>query len=102
MSVAVLIASETIEPSLRYRILGWCVRKGKVDTARNILSRTYKGVPGFDLETEIGILEATVEIQKVYDLQVKQEGPLAIFKGLNLKRFLIGSYPKVRPGTSGF
>lgn len=45
------------------------------------------------------IIEATIEDQKRYARESKSEGVMAMFKGLNGKRFLIGSFPKVRPAA---
>lgn len=73
----------------------WAVRHNKVDLARKILTFTYKGVDGYNVDRELAILVHTVEVQKQHDAAAKMLGPFAVFKGLNLKRFLIGSWPKV-------
>jgi len=66
-----------------------------MDKARKILSSNFKDVPGYDCEPELGVVVATIEMQQEWDRQAKSEGPFAIFQGLNLKRFLIGSWPKL-------
>lgn len=71
-----------------------------MDRARKILDSNYKGVPGYDSDRELGIIAATIERQRENDQAARAEGPLAIFKGLNGKRFLIGSFPKVSPRGS--
>lgn len=73
----------------------WLARRGKVDQARKVLDRTYKGVPGYDSDREMGIILASIEQQRKWDAETDALGPFAMLKGLNLKRFLIGSYPKV-------
>ena len=74
---------------------GWLVKKGKMDKARRVLERNFKDVEGYAVERELGIIAATIEMQQEFDRQAKSEGPFAMFKGLNGKRFLIGSWPKV-------
>lgn len=73
----------------------WLVSKGKMDKARKILANKSKTIPGYDVETELGIIEATVERQRVYSIEQKLNGRFAMFKGLNGKRFFIGCWPKV-------
>ena len=70
-----------------------------MDKARKILEFKFASVAGYDIERELGIIHATIERQREWDRQVKASGPLAIFKGLNGKRFLIGSWPKVSRGV---
>jgi hydrogenase-4 membrane subunit HyfE len=41
------------------------------------------------------IIAGTIELQRKWDREAAAEGPFAILQGLNLKRFLIGSWPKV-------
>lgn len=66
-----------------------------MEKARKVLTFTYKGVPGYEVDRELAILEATVEMQKQQSIANKQVGFLEIFRGLNRKRFLIASWPKV-------
>ena len=74
---------------------GWLVSKGKLDQARKVMNWKFKHVQGYDIERELGIIAATIEKQRVWERQANAGGPFAIFKGLNLKRFLIASWPKV-------
>ena len=67
-----------------------------MDKARNVLVFKYKDVPEYDIDRELAIIAATIEKQRQWDREAKAEGAFAIFKGLNGKRFLIGSWPKVR------
>jgi len=76
------------------------MRKGKIEKAKSVLERKFGDVPGFDVERELGIIAATIEVQQEFDRQAKAEGPLGIFKGLNGKRFIIGSWPKVSLSTN--
>ncbi|OCF31052.1 hypothetical protein I317_06846 [Kwoniella heveanensis CBS 569] len=73
----------------------WLVSKGKLDKARSTLEKKFAHIPGYDINRELGIIEATIEQQREWDRETKAHGPLAILKGLNGKRFLIGSWPKV-------
>ncbi|WWD20939.1 hypothetical protein CI109_105417 [Kwoniella shandongensis] len=73
----------------------WLMSKGRVEKARKVLQFKYGSVPGYDMERELGIIAATIEHQKRWDILAKAEGPFAMLKGLNGKRFLIGSWPKV-------
>jgi hypothetical protein len=75
--------------------IGWLVSKGKVDKARKVLESKYKNVKGYNIDGELAIIAATIEQQRAMAAAGKAEGPFAIFKGLNGKRFLIGSWPKV-------
>ncbi|WOO84104.1 High-affinity glucose transporter HXT2 [Vanrija pseudolonga] len=79
----------------------WLVRKNKLERAKKVLQWNYKGVPGFDADHEISIIAATIEQQKRWELEAKSQGPFAILTGLNLKRFLIGCYPKVLQQFAG-
>lgn len=79
----------------------WLVRKNKIEKAKKVLTWNYKGVPGFDADHEISIIAATIEQQKRWELESKAQGPFAILTGLNLKRFLIGCYPKVLQQFAG-
>jgi hypothetical protein len=69
--------------------------KNKTEQARKVLVQKYKNVAGYDIDHELSIIEATIERQRAWSLEAKSQGSLAIFKGLNGKRFLIGSWPKV-------
>lgn len=73
----------------------WLASKGKHDRCRKILTWKFKGVPGADVDKELSIIEETLAEQRRWDEIYKAQGIFAIFKGLNLKRFLIGSWPKV-------
>jgi SP family general alpha glucoside:H+ symporter-like MFS transporter len=73
----------------------WLVSKGKNVQAKKILTMKFSGVPQYDIDTELAIIEATIEDQRAFDKLSKAEGSFAMLKGLNLKRFLIGSFPKV-------
>ena len=72
------------------------MRKGKIDKAAKILNRNFGKVEGYNLERELGVITATVEQQRIWDRETGNQGFWAMLKGLNLKRFLIGSWPKVR------
>lgn len=66
-----------------------------MDLLRNILTRSSKGIPNYDIDKEIAIMMNTIAAQRE---QAELEGTrssLSILKGLNLKRFLIGCWPLV-------
>lgn len=73
----------------------WLVSKGKIDQARKILLFKNHSVPDYDIESELNVIILTIEQQRQWDHAARAEGPFAILKGLNLKRFLIGCWPKV-------
>ncbi|WWC60692.1 uncharacterized protein I303_103268 [Kwoniella dejecticola CBS 10117] len=73
----------------------WLASKGKFDKARAVLEKKFSGIPDYDIDGELAIIAATIEKQREWDREAAAEGTLAIFKGLNGKRFLIGSWPKV-------
>jgi hypothetical protein len=66
-----------------------------MEQAKKVLSNKSKTIPGYDVEVELGIISATIERQREFSREQKLNGKFAIFKGLNGKRFLIGSWPKV-------
>lgn len=66
-----------------------------MDRARKVLVQKYGKIQGYNIDHELSILEATVDRQRAWSRETQAEGSLAIFKGLNRKRFLIGSWPKV-------
>ncbi len=68
----------------------WLLSKGKVQKAEAIMIKKFGNVEGFDIPAEMAIMQATIDQQREWDAQARLEGPLAIFKGLNGKRFLIG------------
>jgi hypothetical protein len=73
----------------------WTARKGKLDRTRKILEYTHRGVRGYNVERELGIILHTIEVQRENDAATRAMGFTAVLRGLNGKRFLIGSYPKV-------
>jgi len=72
----------------------WLVSKGKIDQARRVLAKKNGKVPGYDVDAEVGIVVATLERQREWDREAAAEGPFAMLKGLNGKRFIIGAWPK--------
>lgn len=60
-----------------------------------MLENKFKNVEGYNYDSEIAIMASTIETQRLMAIASKAEGPLAMLKGLNGKRFLIGSWPKV-------
>lgn len=66
-----------------------------MDRARKVLVQKYKNIDGYDIDHELSILEATIERQRAWSLEANSQGAFAMLRGLNLKRFVIGSWPKV-------
>jgi MFS family permease len=73
----------------------WLISKGKVDQCRKVLEWKFRGVPGADVDRELMVMQETIAEERRMNEVYKAQGLFAIFKGLNLKRFLIGSWPKV-------
>jgi SP family general alpha glucoside:H+ symporter-like MFS transporter len=63
----------------------WAIRHGKVDLARRVLSRTYKGVDKFDVDKEINIMLYTVEVQKHHDADANLLGAVGDLQGAQRK-----------------
>ncbi|KAH8743739.1 general substrate transporter [Diaporthe sp. PMI_573] len=78
----------------------WLVQKNKLDEAEKVLAKTHKGVPGYDVKSELSIIVATIERERQYEAedtnQYKQ-----IFQGTNLWRLFICFWPKAMQQLTG-
>lgn len=66
-----------------------------MEGASKVLKWKYGNIPGYSVEEEVAIIAATIEQQRIWRMEQGANGHWGMLKGLNLKRFLIGSYPKV-------
>ncbi len=66
-----------------------------MEKAKIILQKRHSHVKSYNVEHEMAIMAATIAQQKAWELEMGNSGPLAMLTGLNLKRFLIGAWPKV-------
>ncbi|KAJ5946930.1 hypothetical protein N7454_003769 [Penicillium verhagenii] len=73
----------------------WLVSKGKVDRAAKILQTYNGGVEGYDVQEQINVMDATVAEERRVAESNAENGKLAVFKGRNLIRFIIASWPKI-------
>ncbi|OWZ56696.1 sugar transporter [Cryptococcus neoformans c45] len=73
----------------------WLVSKGKLEKGSKMLSRYQGHLQGYSVEEEIAIMTATLEEAKVIAKRQGQEGQWAVFKGSNLFRLFIASWPKM-------
>ncbi|KAK6077039.1 MFS alpha-glucoside [Seiridium cupressi] len=73
----------------------WLASKGKLEKAAKVL-RFFNGkVEGYDVEEQIEVMTATVEVERQQAELHKELGLFAVFKGRNLLRFVIAGWPKV-------
>lgn len=87
------LEKKLLQSRILLKFLGWLVRKGKLDKARKVLAFVNKGVPGYNLEEEIAVMSHTIEAES--EKRSAKISQFAVFKGLNLKRFFIGAWPKI-------
>ncbi|KAL6705693.1 hypothetical protein ACN47E_006482 [Coniothyrium glycines] len=73
----------------------WCVGKGRLDQAHGVLSMCHERHENFDTQEQIDVMSATISHERILSEQNKELGIWAIFKGRNLLRFLIASWPKI-------
>lgn len=78
----------------------WLARKQKLDKARKVLTFMSKGIEGYHVEEELAVILHSIasEEQKRAAMPSKfaMLKNMDMFRGLDLKRFLIGAWPKVR------
>jgi len=73
----------------------WLVMKGKTDKARRTLLRLKGGIPEYDVEVELQVMENTINEQR-HRAQYNKAIPLKeIFRGMNGKRLIIALWPKL-------
>ncbi|KAF5007945.1 hypothetical protein FDECE_5757 [Fusarium decemcellulare] len=78
----------------------WLVQKGMFNKAETVLARTRKGVPGYNVKSELSIIIATVERERQLATEETNQYK-EIFKGVNLFRLLICFWPKAMQQLTG-
>lgn len=73
----------------------WLASRGKLEKASKVLHLFNGGVEGYDIEEQIGVMVATVRIERQIAEQNKELGRWAVFQGRNLLRFIIAGWPKI-------
>ncbi|TYJ54173.1 hypothetical protein B9479_005184 [Cryptococcus floricola] len=73
----------------------WLASKGKLDQAAKMLERYQGHLEGFNVADEVAIMTATLEESKLIAQRTGQQGTWAVFKGSNLFRLFIASWPKM-------
>ncbi|KAJ5256738.1 hypothetical protein N7478_012842 [Penicillium angulare] len=73
----------------------WLVSKGKLDEAANVLRKFNGKVEGYDVQEQISVMDGTVTEERLLAERNAEIGKLAVFKGRNLIRFIIASWPKI-------
>ncbi|RDW62205.1 putative maltose permease (MalP) [Coleophoma cylindrospora] len=73
----------------------WLAGKGKLQSAEKVLLKYHGHIEGYNVQEQIGVMTATIEEERYIAQRDSQEGMWAIFRGRNLLRFLIASWPKV-------
>jgi hypothetical protein len=79
----------------------YLVSSGKFDKARALLQRLKSNVPGYDVDTELAVLQNTIEEQRARANVVGKMPLRMIFQGLNLKRLVIALWPKLTQQAVG-
>ncbi|KAK7430478.1 hypothetical protein QQZ08_002997 [Neonectria magnoliae] len=73
----------------------WLVSKGKLDKAGKVLNLCNGHIEGYDVQEQIGIMNATVMMERHIAKRDSKEGIWAVFQGRNLVRFIISAWPKI-------
>lgn len=79
----------------------YLITAGKYDKARNLLLRLKGAVPGYDVDTEIAVLQNTIDQQRARANFGGKIPTREIFRGLNLKRLIIALWPKLTQQAIG-
>ncbi|KAI0378574.1 general substrate transporter [Hypomontagnella monticulosa] len=78
----------------------WLVQRGRYDDAEKVLASTHKDVPEYNVKSELSIIVATVEHEKLVESETKNQ--LAqIFQGTNAWRLFISFWPKAMQQLCG-
>ncbi|CEJ59439.1 Putative D-isomer specific 2-hydroxyacid dehydrogenase [Penicillium brasilianum] len=73
----------------------WLVSKGKLDKAAKVLNFFNGKVDGYDVQEQIEVMTTTVAQERIMAEQNSEEDTWAVFRGRNLIRFIIASWPKI-------
>lgn len=78
----------------------WLVQRSMLGKAEKVLAKTHKGVPGYDVKSELSIIVATVERERQLAAENTNQYR-EIFRGVNLWRLLICFWPKAMQQFTG-
>ena len=96
MIIIFLVIPESPCKSRRQIMLtqGWLVSRGRCADAEKVLRLTKGGLANYSVESEIAIMEATVNEERE---TAERSGvkSFEVFRGTNLWRFLIAGWPKI-------
>lgn len=73
----------------------WLVSKGRLEKAEKVLLRHNGHIEHYDVNTELGIMVATVEEERRLAIENKNMGLFSVLRGQHGWRLLIASWPKV-------
>ncbi|CRK30147.1 hypothetical protein BN1723_014518 [Verticillium longisporum] len=73
----------------------WLVGKGRFEKASKSLQVFNRGVESFDVQEHINVMNATIQMENDLAAKNKEEDMWEVFRGRNLIRFIICSWPKV-------
>lgn len=73
----------------------WLVSKGRNDAARSMLKKCHPNIKDQEVQEQIDVINATVAHERIIAEQNAEVDALAVFRGRNLIRFFISSWPKV-------
>ncbi|KAK6201791.1 hypothetical protein LQW54_009370 [Pestalotiopsis sp. IQ-011] len=73
----------------------WLASKGKLEKAAKILHSCNDKVEGYDVDEQIEIMTATIDLEQQQAEINKEQGAFAVFQGRNLLRFIIAGWPKI-------
>jgi sugar porter (SP) family MFS transporter len=73
----------------------WLAGKDKLEKAEKILLRYNGHIEGYNVQDNIAVMTNTIKEERYLAEQNSEEGQWAIFRGRNLIRFLIASWPKI-------
>ncbi|KAJ5116850.1 general substrate transporter [Penicillium angulare] len=79
----------------------WLAQRDRHNEAEAVLRSTHKGVPGYDSKTEMAIIVATIEQERILAASETQSTFFQIFKGINLWRLFIAFWPKAMQQLAG-
>jgi SP family general alpha glucoside:H+ symporter-like MFS transporter len=73
----------------------WLIGKDKTEKARKTLLTLKGGVPGYDVDSEIAVMQNTITEQRHRAGETGKMPMKRIFMGLNGKRLIIALWPKL-------
>ncbi|KAM0275909.1 hypothetical protein ACHAQH_007296 [Verticillium albo-atrum] len=73
----------------------WLVSKGRFEKASKSLQILNRGVEGFNVQEHLDVMNATIQMENDLAAKNKEEDMWEVFRGRNLIRFIICSWPKV-------